>query len=347
MNDNKPSTESVESSQVVYVAIPSNGMAVTAFIFSLLTLVSGIAGIVGIALGWIALHQIAEGRKEAGRGIATAAIAIPLTLYGLWWLVVGLFWWFSLGIVKDILSSLALDQNEPLSLFVVDEIQDRAILLVFSGVVAVLCAVIIPIKLNTAISRKQPISRQQTLAMIGLPLCFIWLLIVGLAGHMLMLVPLLAISVIATVITLLEYPGVREIESRVDFSIISFRRDILIMPRDSTSAQLLLVATSWLVTLTAIFVFWILTSNIIPWYLGLTTGLAIAIFSVITIPTLLNIDISKLQSIDLKAVAGKAFWPSIALVTAGIIGWIVWIVYFLALAFLIVMGVQRSRVATS
>ena len=155
---------------------------------------------------------------------------------------------------------------------------------------------------------------------------------------------LLIASIVLSGAVLMANSKARNIASIVDYSIVQFRRDMVVSPRDATAMQLVIVTASWLILLAVILVFWILVSEIIVWYVGLITGLAVAAFAVFIVPTLLNMDISELQSIDLRAVAGKAFWPIITLVAAGLI-W--WVVYLLALAALATMSVQRSRVAIS
>lgn len=325
--------------QVYYTASPTNGKAVAAFVLSLLVIVVPVLGVVGIILGWIALHDIALGRKASGRGLATAAIIIPFTIYGLWWLIVGLLLWVALSAFKDMLSFLQLEGIYD-SIWLFDTLQDRAIMLIISGIVSFACAVIVPIQLNQAIVRKQPMNRQQVMALVGFPTGFLYLSFASLLGHTVLLWSLLIASLVLSYFGIAAHSRNIDFEDKIDFTNIRLKREILVTPRDRTGLQLILVVTAWVIEVILILILWLLISELIVWYMGLITGLAAGIFAIVLIPLLLKIEVDELQPVDLKAVAMKVLLPVLALVAAGLL-W--WVVYLLALTALAAMSFQRLK----
>ena len=340
-NGNDAPSNISQEPQVYYAVSPTNRMAVAAFVLALLSLIIPVLGVAGIVLGWVALHNIASGRKATGRGLATAAIVIPLAIYGLWWLIAGILLWVALSAFKDILSLLQLEGIYDIWLF--DNLQDRAVMWIISGILSLACAVVVPIQLNRAIARKQPMSRQQTMALIGFFAGFLCLSFASLLGHAVLLWSLLIASLALSCFSIAAHARSVDFAGKIDFTTIRFKRDIIVTPRDATASQLILVVTTWAMLLIVILILWLLVSEAIVWYLGLVTGLAAGIFALVLLPVMLNIDVKLLQSIDLKAAAIATFGPVLALVVAGLL-W--WVMYLLTLVALIAMGFQRLKRAS-
>ena len=314
-------------------------MAISAFVLAMLSPIVPLLGIVAVVLGWLALHDIALGKKVSGRGLATAAIAIPLAVYGLWWLVAGIVLWIALSAFRDILSFLQLEGlYDDIPLF--DELQDRAILLVLSGIVSMVCAVVIPIVLNRAIARQQSLSREQTTALIGLPTGFLWLVFSALIGNVFLLLSLWLVSMVLSYYVLTTHPKKVDLANKFDFTHVRVRWNLMIAPKDTTATHLIHMAIVWIMSLMMILVFWLVISEVIAWYLGLVTGLVAGTYAIFLVPISLNVDISQLQRIDVKRVATNTFGPVLALVVSGLL-W--WPLYLVTLAVLGAVGWLRLK----
>ena len=310
----------------------SNGKAIAAFVISLFCwLAAPVTGILAVVFGWLALRDISHGKKASGTGFALAAIIIPLSLYGLWWLIAGILVWVALSVVEDILSSLQLDSVYDL-LF--QHMEDRAVLLIFSGILFIVCAVVIPITLNRAITHSRPLSKRQELLLAGWPIVASWLLISGLIGDLFLLLTLLFVAVAASILVFVFV----DLGASTGNAVVE--REYFITPKDWTALRLTILMLSWAVVLASTLILWLAVSELLEWYLALSTGLIIGAFAWLIVPNILNIDIETLQPIGIKRVLLIVSGPALTLVVSGLL-W--WVLFLLALVGLSVGAIVRVK----
>lgn len=304
----------------------TNGKAIAAFVIALFCwLVTPITGILAVVFGWLALRDISRGKKSSGKGLALAAIIIPLSLYGLWWFVIGLLLWFALGAFRDVLSLLQIEGiYDDIGLF--DSLEDRAIILIVSGILSMASAIVIPIILNRAIVQSRSLTKRQELLLAGWPIVSAWLLISGLIGSLFLLLSLFLVSIAVSVLLFVYLDGV----TKSKYSLVE--REHFFTPRDVTASRLTIVLLAWAVVLISILVLWVAVSELLVWYLALITGLATGVFAWLVVPKLLGIDVEALQPIEIKEILLTVSGPILALVLAGLLWWILFLLTFLGLS---------------